>query len=284
MKLIGPHVHTTGGVQNAPLNARAINASAFGLFTKNQRRWVAKPLEQQTIDQFKTNLAQCKYDPSVILAHDSYLINAGNPDPVLREQSVDALIDEVERCRLLGIPWLNIHPGSHVNAASEEQCLLTIAESVNQVLASTHDTGIVLETTAGQGSNVGYRFEHLARIIDNVQDKSRIGVCIDTCHIFAAGYDIRTEDSYSETMRRFGDIVGFQYIRGLHLNDARSALGSRVDRHESIGKGNIGVDAFRMIMQDSRFDKIPCILETIDETLWETEIRMLTQMASGTSA
>lgn len=281
MKLIGPHVHTTGGVQNAPLNAKKVGATAFGIFTKNQRRWVAKPLETTAIDQFKVNMEKCGYDPRAVLAHDSYLINIGNPDPVPREQSLDALIDEMERCRLLGLPWLNIHPGSHVNAAGESECLSLIAGSLNRALDSCRSVGIVLEATAGQGSSVGYRFEHLAEIIDKVEDKARMGVCLDTCHIFAAGYDIREKRSYEEVMKSFADSVGFSYIRGLHLNDARSTLGSRVDRHDSIGKGNIGIDAFRFIMQDGRFDNIPCILETNDEALWPEEIRMLSEMAGS---
>ncbi|MFP4013859.1 MAG: deoxyribonuclease IV [Chitinispirillaceae bacterium] len=279
MKLIGPHVHTTGGVQNAPLNAQKVGATAFGLFTKNQRRWVAKPLETSAIDSFKINMEKCGYDPGAVLAHDSYLINIGNPDPVPREQSLDALIDEMDRCRLLGLPWLNIHPGSHVNAVGESECLALIAQSLNRALDSCNSVGIVLEATAGQGSSVGYRFEHLAEIIDKVEDRKRLGVCLDTCHIFAAGYDIRGRRNYEEVMRSFGQTVGFSYIRGLHLNDAKSTLGSRVDRHDSIGKGNIGIEAFRLIMQDSRFDNIPCILETNDETLWPEEIRMLSEMA-----
>ncbi|MFP4164909.1 MAG: deoxyribonuclease IV [Chitinispirillaceae bacterium] len=277
MKFIGPHVHTTGGVQNAPLNARKTGASGFGMFTKNQRRWVAKPLDTLTIDSFRINMEKCGYDPSAVLPHDSYLINIGSPDPIMREKSLDALADEMERCSLLGLPWLNIHPGSHART-DEKRCLETVSASLNYLLNSIRDVGIVLETTAGQGANVGYLFEHLAAVIDKVEDKTRIGVCMDTCHIFAAGYDIRDLDNYRNVMRIFGETVGFHHIRGLHLNDAKSLLGSRVDRHESIGRGNIGLNAFRFLMQDSRFDNIPCILETSDESLWPEEVSILSQM------
>lgn len=279
MRYIGPHVHTTGGVHNAPLNAKAIGATAFGLFTKNQRRWVAKPLESSVVDSFLRNMEQCGFNPAHVLPHDSYLINIGNPDTLLRQQSIDALLDEVERCRILGLPWLNIHPGSHVSASSEQQCLSLIGESINRILDVSKSVGIVLETTAGQGTNVGYCFEHLAYIINEVEDKSRIGVCMDTCHIFAAGYNIRDSASYNDTMKLFDETVGLGYLRAMHLNDAKSSFASRVDRHESIGKGNLGLEPFRLIMQDCRFGDIPYILETIDEELWPGEIALLSEMA-----
>ena len=275
MKRIGPHVHTTGGVQNAPINAKTLGATAFGLFTKNQRQWVAKPLDKETITAFKQNLSANGYLPDHILAHDSYLINIGHPREEQRRQSFDAFLDELTRCSLLGIPALNIHPGSHLNLWSEKACLDCIARSINEALDKSGGVTVVLETTAGQGSNVGYSFEHIAHIIKNVNDKSRIGFCIDTCHIFAAGYDIRTRKSYSAIMKAIDITIGFNYLRGVHLNDSKSAFGSNVDRHHSIGKGLLGMETFRLIMNDPRFDEVPIILETIDETLWEQEIAML---------
>jgi deoxyribonuclease-4 len=281
MKYIGPHVSTTGGVHNAPVNANSFGATGFGLFTKNQKRWVAKPLESAVIDAFMKNMELYGYGPQSVLAHDSYLINIGNPDKDKRAQSIAALTDEAARCSALGLTLLNIHPGSHVNAASEEECISLIAESLNAVLDKPAGVTIVLEATAGQGSSIGGRFEHLAAIIDKVEDKTRVGACIDTCHIFAAGYDIRDKKSYDKTMEEFDRIIGFKYIRGLHLNDAKGALGCRLDRHESIGKGQLGTEAFRLFMEDERFDGIPCVLETIDEAVWRDEVETLKAMALG---
>ncbi len=275
MKRVGPHVSIAGGVQNAPLNAKTLNATAFGMFTKNQRRWVASPLEQNTVNTFKNNCIEAKYDPRFILVHDSYLINIGNPNSDIRKQSYDAFVDELDRCEQLGLLYLNIHPGSHVALSDENECLETIADSINNAHAETKDVTVVLETTSGQGSNVGYRFEQLAHIISSVDDKSRIGVCIDTCHIFASGYDIRTEKSYNTTMEEFEKIVGFKYLRGMHLNDSKGKIGSKLDRHDSIGKGELGLEPFRLIMNDPRMEEIPLILETIDENIWAEEIRLL---------
>lgn len=275
MKRIGPHVSTSGGVQNAPLNAKSLNATAFGLFTKNQRRWAASPYEQATIVAFKDNCKQSGYDTGCILAHDSYLINIGNPNSEVRKRSYDAFIDEIKRCSQLGLKYLNMHPGSHIGLSNENDCLEIIADSINNALEETSGVSVVLETTAGQGSNVGYRFEQLAHIINQVEDKSRIGVCIDTCHIFAAGYDIRTDKTYSATMDEFEKIIGFHYLKGMHLNDSKGKLGSKLDRHHSIGKGELGVEPFHCIMNDSRMEEIPLILETIDENLWKGEIELL---------
>jgi deoxyribonuclease IV len=280
MKRVGPHVHTTGGIQNAPLNAQALGAAAFGLFTKNQRRWIAKPLDSITINAFRKNLEDAGYLPNNCLAHDSYLINIGHPDKSVRIQSLDALIDELNRCSQLGLPYLNIHPGSHVNLSTEEDCLGYIAESINSALDKTSGVTIVLENTAGQGSNIGYKFEHLGRIIELVNDKSRIGVCLDTCHLFASGYDLLTDDAYGATMTEFERVVGFRYLRGAHLNDSKSTLGSRVDRHHSLGKGLLGIEPFRKIMNDPRFEEMPLILETIDDTLWKEEIALLYSMSN----
>jgi len=275
LKFVGAHVSTAGGVFNAPLNAERIGARAFALFTKNQRQWKAKPLTDDDVGKFKENLERVGIDPKHILPHDSYLINLGNPYPEKRRRSLEAFIDEIERCHLLGLKYLNFHPGSHLGKMSEEECLEVIADSINEAIYRTRDVVLVIENTAGQGSNVGYRFEHLARIIELVEDKSRIGVCLDTCHMFAAGYDIRTKEEYERTMREFGEVVGFKYLKGMHLNDAKSELGSRVDRHHSIGKGNIGIDAFRFIMNDNRLNDIPLILETIDPSIWKEEIELL---------
>ena len=279
MKRIGPHVSTSGGVFNAPLNAKKIGATAFGMFTKNQRQWVSKPYDKVTIDQFKENMTSCGYEPRHILAHDSYLINVGNPEKEKREKSLAALTDELARCGQLGLTMLNIHPGSHLRQITEEECCDLIAQSINTALEKTEGVMVVLENTAGQGSNVGYTFEHLARIIDGVEDKSRIGCCIDTCHVFAAGYDIRTPEAWNDTMKSFDRIVGMEYLRGMHINDAKSTFGSRVDRHHSIGEGNIGWNSFRHIMADPRLDELPLILETIDEGRWPDEIKELSEMA-----
>jgi deoxyribonuclease-4 len=281
MKYIGPHVSTSGGVYNAPVNAHRIGATAFGLFTKNQRQWVVKPYDVKTIDTFHANMEKYGYTPQQILAHDSYLINIGNPDKAMRIKSLTALIDECTRCHQLGLTMLNIHPGSHLKKISEEQCCALIAESINRTLNETTGVSVVLENTAGQGSNIGYRFEHLAAIIDAVDDKSRIGCCIDTCHAFAAGYDIRTKESYWATITAFDSIVGLSYLRGMHINDAKSTFNSHIDRHHSIGEGNIGWEPFRFLMTDPRLDNLPMILETIDETRWPEEIRRLTAMAQS---
>jgi deoxyribonuclease-4 len=280
-KYIGPHVHTAGGVYNAPANADAVGAGGFGLFTKNQRQWKAKPLETETIDAFKTNMELYGYKPEAVLVHGSYLINIGSPDCGKRAQSVEALIDEVRRCAALGLTLLNIHPGSGAGVIGADECAALIAESLNAVLDETQTAGvsILLEAMSGQGSALGGRFEELAEIIDKVADKARLGVCIDTCHIFTAGYDIRDAEGYEAAMREFDRVVGLKYVRGLHLNDAKNALGSRVDRHESIGKGHIGINAFRMLMEDGRFDGLPCVLETPREELWADEVKTLQEMS-----
>jgi len=274
-KFVGAHVSASGGVFNAPINATNIGAKAFALFTKNQRQWAAKPLDTKTIDQFKRNLEESGILPKHILPHDSYLINLGHPELDKRGKSFDAFVDEVERCMLLGLDRLNFHPGSHLKKMSEEECLDAIAESMNRTLERTEGVSLVLENTAGQGSNLGWRFEHLAQIIDKVEDKSRVGVCIDTCHMFTAGYDIRTQEAYDATWAEFDKVVGFNYLMGMHINDSKQDLGSHVDRHDSIGKGKIGLDAFRFIMNDARMDDIPLILETIDESIWKEEIALL---------
>ncbi len=278
MKRVGAHVSIKGGVENAPLNAQAIGARAFAMFTKNQRQWQAKPLTEESIAAFRANLNAVDIAPEHVLPHDSYLINLGHPEAESLKKSREAFIDEMRRCEQLGLKLLNFHPGSHLRKISEDDCLMRVAESINLALQQTKDVTAVIETTAGQGSNVGYRFEHLASIIEQVDDKQRVGACIDTCHIFVAGYDLRTTAACEKTFGEFGAVVGFQYLRGMHLNDSKPDLGARVDRHQSLGLGKIGWEAFRYIMHDNRFDEIPMVLETIDETLWPEEIRSLYQL------
>ncbi len=275
MKRIGAHVSTSGGVAKAPLNAAAIGAKAFALFTKNQRRWQAKPLTSEQINLFKQNCQKAGYTAEQILPHDSYLINLGHPEKEGLTKSRNAFLDEMQRCEQLELTMLNFHPGSHLKKISEDACLKRIAESINITLDQTAGVTAVIENTAGQGTNMGWRFEHLAAIIEQVEDKSRVGVCLDTCHSFTSGYDLRTPEKYDETLKLFDRIVGFHYLKGVHLNDAKPDLGARVDRHESIGKGTLGLEPFRFLMNDDRFDEIPMILETVDNAIWAQEIRLL---------
>ena len=274
-KFVGAHVSASGGVFNAVQNAQNIGAKAFALFTKNQRQWAAKPLDDETVEKFKNALDASGILPRHILPHDSYLINLGHPEEEARTKSMDAFLDEVQRCSLLGLEKLNFHPGSHLGKISEDECLERISDAMNATIAQTKSVKLVIENTAGQGSNLGWRFEHLAQIIDKVEDKSRVGVCIDTCHMFSAGYDIRTREAYDKSWNEFDKIVGFKYLMGMHINDSKAKFGSHVDRHNSLGKGEIGLDAFRFIMNDVRMDDIPFILETIDETIWKEEIALL---------
>ena len=274
-KFVGAHVSASGGVFNAVKNAEAIGAKAFALFTKNQKRWEAKPLDTLSIDKFKKALDESGILPKHILPHDSYLINLGHPDEQKLIKSRMAFIDELERCGQLGLDRLNFHPGSHLKEISEDECIVKIAESINIALDRTTGVKTVIENTAGQGSNMGYTFEHLAHIIDKVEDKNRVGVCIDTCHMFTAGYDIRTREAYDKTWEEFDKIVGFKYLMGMHINDSKPELGSHVDRHHSLGLGKIGLDAFKFIMNDERMDDIPLILETIDNSIWREEIELL---------
>lgn len=273
MKYIGPHVSASGGVEFAPVNAKEVGATAFALFTRNQRQWVSKPLADASIALFKERCAEYGYDARYILPHDSYLINLGHPQEEGLEKSRAAFYDEMHRCEQLGLTMLNFHPGSHLNEIDKDACLTRIAESINIALDKTQGVTAVIENTAGQGSNVGFSFYHLAQIIDQVEDKSRVGVCLDTCHTYSAGYDIR--DNYDGVWAEFAEVVGFNYLRGIHLNDTKKALSSRVDRHESIGLGLLGMPFFERFMQDERFDNIPIILETPDEARWAEEIQLL---------
>lgn len=275
MKYIGAHVSTAGGVENAPVNAHKIGAKAFALFTRNQRQWNAKPLTPKNIDGFKENCEKYGYKASHILPHDSYLINLGHPDPLALEKSRNAFLDEVQRCELLGLDRLNFHPGSHLKKVDIDECLKTISESINRTLDQTSGVSAVIENTAGQGSNLGYSFEQIAQIIDGVEDKSRVGVCIDTCHAFTAGYDLRTADSFNKVFADFDSIVGFNYLQGMHLNDSKKELGTKVDRHDIIGEGFIGIKAFELLMNDERFNHIPMVLETPNSENWDNEIKLL---------
>ncbi|MBR6758490.1 MAG: deoxyribonuclease IV [Bacteroidaceae bacterium] len=278
MKYIGAHVSAQGGVENAPINAHSIGAKAFALFTKNQRQWMAPALTQRSIDAFRSACEQYGYEPQYILPHDSYLINLGHPETEGLDKSRQSFIGEMQRCEALGLTRLNFHPGSHLRTIDIDTCLARIAESINIALEHTRGVTAVIENTAGQGSNVGYDFAHLAAIIDRIDDKSRVGVCIDTCHAFAAGYDLSTDEGYHRTWDEFDRIIGFEYLRGMHLNDTKKGVGSRVDRHESLGQGILGIRCFQLMMQDPRFDNIPLILETPNEDLWEEEIKLLYSM------
>jgi deoxyribonuclease-4 len=275
MKYIGAHVSAQGGVENAPLNANEIGAKAFALFTKNQRQWFSGPLSKTSIKKFRENCEKLEYKPFQILPHDSYLINLGHPEKEPLEKSRTSFLDEMQRCELLGLDRLNFHPGSHLKLISEEECLIRIAESINFVLDKTRGVTAVIENTAGQGSNMGFRFEHLKFIIDKVEDKSRVGVCIDTCHAYTAGYNLKTPEGFLETFSLFNKTIGFKYLRGMHINDSKKEFATRVDRHENIGKGFLGEEVFRMVMNDNRFDNMPLILETPEESLWAEEIRRL---------
>ncbi|GAD90150.1 putative endonuclease 4 [Vibrio halioticoli NBRC 102217] len=274
-KFIGAHVSAAGGVENAPIRAKEIGANAFALFTKNQRQWVAKPLTQKSIDSFKKNCAALGYSSQQILPHDSYLINLGAPEEEKLEKSRAAFIDEMERCEQLGLTLLNFHPGSHLKKISESECLARIAESINLAHQAVPNVIAVIENTAGQGTNLGWKFEHIAEIIEQVADKSRVGVCLDTCHTFVAGYDLRTAEACEHTFAEFDRIVGMHYLRAMHINDSKIALGGKVDRHHSLGEGEIGWECFKYISQDSRFDEIPLILETIEPERWQDEIQAL---------
>lgn len=279
MKLIGAHVSVDGGVSKAPLNAKAIGARSFALFTRNPSRWTSKAISDKEAAAFVDNCRMCGYTPDMILPHDSFLINLGSPDAEKLEKSRAAFLDEIQRCMQLGLTMLNFHPGSHMREISEEECLDLIAESLNLILAQTSGVKAVIENTAGQGSNLGYTFAQIAHIIDKVHDKSRVGVCIDTCHAHAAGYDMTTPGAYERTWEDFGRTIGFEYLCGMHINDTAKTLGAKVDRHAPIGQGILGEEFWKMLMQDSRMDNIPLILETTDMNLWPEEIRYLNELA-----
>lgn len=275
MKYFGAHVSAQTGVSQAPVNAHLIGAKSFALFTRNPSRWTSPALKAAEIDAFRRNCETYGYTPDVILPHDSYLINLGSPDADKLEKSRTAFLDEMKRCEQLGLKLLNFHPGSHLKLIETDACLDLIAESLNIILDKTSGVKAVIENTAGQGSNLGFTFEQIARIIDRVDDKSRVGVCIDSCHAFAAGYDLSNPEGYEQTWKEFDNVIGFRYLSGMHLNDTKKGLGSKVDRHESLGKGMLGSEFFRLLAADPRMNDIPLILETPDEDIWGEEIAWL---------
>lgn len=279
MKYIGAHVSAKNGVNDTPLRAKEIGAKSFALFTRNPSRWASKPLSSKEIDNFKANCEAYGYTPEVILPHDSFLINLGSPDAQKLHLSRTAFLDEMRRCEQLGLTMLNFHPGSHLNQMPIDACLDLIADSINDTLDKTTGVKAVIENTAGQGSNLGHTFEQIAHIIDRVEDKTRVGVCVDTCHTLAAGYDIATAEGYERAWKEFEDTIGLNYLSGIHLNDSKKGVGSKIDRHESIGKGALGENFFRMLMNDPRLDNIPLILETPDESIWAEEIAWLYSLA-----
>ena len=284
MKYIGAHVGVSKGVDSAPVNASRIGAKAFALFTRNPSRWNSKPLAENEIAKFKQSCAELGYTPAQILPHDGFLINLGSPDADKLAVSREAFLDEMHRVEQLGLTMLNFHPGSHLGLMSPDDCLDRIAESVNMALEQTTGVKAVIECTAGQGSNLGYSFAQIARIIDRVADKSRVGVCIDTCHAYAAGYDLATPEGYRATWEEFDTLIGPGYLSGIHLNDSKKGLGSRVDRHAPIGQGTLGMPFFEMLMADPRTDGIPIILETTQPELWPEEIALLYRLAAEAGA
>lgn len=275
MKYIGAHVSVSGGVANAPENAHEIGAKAFALFTGSSSRWISKKISDKEAELFKDRCKEYGFTPEIILPHDNFLINLGSPDEDKLMKSRNSFLDEMKRCEQLGLTMLNFHPGSHLNVIAIEKSLDIIADSINITLDKTSGVTAVIETTAGQGSNLGHDFEQIAHIIHKIEDKERIGVCVDTCHTYSAGYDLRSEEGYEKTWRQFDEIIGFDYLRGMHLNDDKRELGSRIDRHASIGEGTLGRDFFKRLVNDPRFDDIPLILETPDESLWPEEIAWL---------
>jgi len=279
MKYIGAHVSAAGGVENVPERAHQIGATGFALFTKNQRQWTAKPLTEENIEGFKNKCEKFGYNMDMVMPHDSYLINLGHPEKEKLQKSRDAFFIELQRCEQLGIKLLNFHPGSHLNKITEKECLSRIAESINIALDQTEFTKAIIENTAGQGTNMGFRFEHLAEIMDRVKDQDRVGVCIDTAHAFAGGYDISTEEGFYDTFEQFEKYIGFEKLLGMHLNDSKKEMGTRVDRHDSLGDGFIGWTPFELIMKDARFDGIPMILETPNTERWAEEIARLKELA-----
>lgn len=259
--LLGAHMSIAGGAFNALLDGQKATCDTIQIFTKQSNQWKAKPLTDEEIERFFAE--QKNTGVAVACAHDSYLINLGSPDDELYEKSAEAFKIELERCEVLKIPQLVMHPGSHVGSG-EDAGLKRIAAACNRLFEELPDgkAAVCLETTAGQGTNLGYRFEQLARIIDMVEDKSRMTVCLDTCHIFAAGYKIQEPADYKVTMREFDRILGLKRLKVIHINDSKKPFGSKKDRHEHIGKGELGLEPFRNILNDRKLVKVPKILET----------------------
>ncbi len=275
MKYFGPHVSIAGGLFNAPDRAAALGATGFALFTKNQRQWMAPELKAEECDAFKAHCAAHGYTAAAILPHDSYLINLGNPDAEKRRRATEAFTAELKRVEALGLAMLNFHPGSGIGEADTETTLRRIAECVRQALSETESAAAVIENTAGQGSVTGRSLEELQRLVELVDSPDRCGVCIDTCHAAAAGYDLPSEEGYAKFFDEFEARLGFSNLRGMHLNDAKADVGSRLDRHAPLGQGTLGKELFKRLAQDPRLDGIPMILETPDETLWAEEVDFL---------
>lgn len=278
--LLGAHTSTAGGVEKALQEGRAIGASTIQFFTSNQRQWKARTLTPEIIQKWEQTLAETGI--SEVMSHDSYLINLGSPNPESLAKSQEAFQAEIERCLALKVTYLNFHPGAALDGGVQE-CLDRIVESLllYQRLLEKGSTRLLLEATAGQGSAVGYQFEQLAYILDRVKDKVPAGVCIDTCHIFAAGYDIRTPEAWDKTLKEFDQIVGLSHLYAFHLNDSMKDLGSRVDRHAHLGEGKIGWDSFKFLMTDPRVRHLPKYLETPGgPERWTKEIQQLKVFAA----
>ncbi|XP_078609866.1 putative endonuclease 4 isoform X2 [Branchiostoma floridae x Branchiostoma japonicum] len=274
-KFVGAHVSITGGIENAIENAVAINARAFGLFLRSQRQWACKPMEESAARLFREACEKHGFSPGQILPHGSYLLNCGAPNPETLRKSREALVDELKRCEQLGLTMYNFHPGSSCGEITVEECLTRIADSINLAHQQTSGVTTVIENMSCQGNTVGGKFAELRGIIDRVKDKSRVGVCIDTCHAFAAGYNLSTQAGFDQMMQEFEDTVGFSYLRAMHINDSKGDVGCHLDRHENIGKGKIGIEGFRRVMNDPRLNNIPMILETPMGLDDEDEIRIL---------
>jgi len=272
---VGPHVSAAGGAANAPRNARALAATGFALFVKNQRQWSAPPLSPAETDAFAEQMKACGYTAKQVLPHAGYLINLANPDDAMQEKSIAAFLDEARRCAALGLDKINVHPGSHLKLISPQAACARAAAALNRVLRQTDGITLVIENTAGSGGIIGSRFDELRMILDGIDAPSRIGFCLDTAHAFAAGYDIRTRDGFLKTMDEFDRLIGMSFLKGMHLNDSRAAFESHVDRHESLGAGVLGLEPFTCIMHDKRFQGMPLILETPDESCWADEVQML---------
>ncbi|KAJ7041896.1 xylose isomerase-like protein [Mycena alexandri] len=281
---VGAHVSAAGGLENAIINAAAIGANSFALFVKSQRKWTSPPLTESTISSFKAALIEHGYEPRHILPHGSYLINLGNPDAEKRQKSYDCFLDDLKRCESLGLLLYNFHPGSSVGQATSNESISFIAGCINEAHKATESVVTVLENMAGAGNIIGGDFNHLAKIISEVDDKTRIGVCLDTCHMFAAGYDLRTKEGWEKIVTDFDTIVGLSYLRGMHLNDSKTEHNSKKDRHENIGIGHIGIQGFHHILNDPRFQDIPLILETPSfekPEVWATEINALNSLSGA---
>ena len=275
LKLVGAHVSAAGGVHNAVSEAVAIGANAFALFLRSQRTWHSKPLSADVAEKFKAACEEHRFPPHAILPHGSYLMNLGSPDEGTLMKSRQALIDEMKRCEMLGLTKYNFHPGSTCGKIPVDECIGRIVESINSALDQTSGVTAVVENMSCQGNTIGGRFQELHAIVSGIKDKSRIGVCLDTCHAFAAGYDLRSKESFQAVLEEFEKVVGFEYLQGVHLNDSKGDLGCHLDRHENIGMGKLGKDAFRWLMNDPRFNGIPLILETPGGVGYDKEIRLL---------